>query len=105
MAIAGLTVTDKLPRNKPSPVIVKRKFKTYLEEGGSFQFKRIAYNTVASPKHILVQDVVHEGVASFVPRANSKRPDARPFERSAPSVLTRVAMKVCFYSHNDKLLL
>ena len=72
--------TDKLPRNRPCPVITKRKFKAYSEDGGSLLFKRIAYSTVASPKHILVHYIGDESVACFAPHANSKRADARPFE-------------------------
>ncbi len=75
-------------------MIVKRKFKAFSEDGGSLLFKRIAYAAIESPKYILVQYIGDENVACFLPHGNNKRTDARAFQRSAPSVLTRVALQV-----------
>ena len=50
------------------PTIYKRKFKAYTHDGtGSVAFRRLAYNLLVNPLHILVHYVDDETVAVEAP--------------------------------------
>ena len=66
-------------------------------DGASAAFKRIAFHDVDSQAatHIVVQYIGDNTVADSPPHGSSKQPDkARPFKRTMPSVLTRIAGQV-----------
>jgi len=78
---------DRLPRRQP--VLYKRKFQTLKSTGPSCAFKRVAYSPFepGANQYILVQYIGDETVAEDLPHGSVKnREEARPFERTAPSV-------------------
>ena len=85
--------TDKLPRRQP--LLCKCKFKAFTaDKSGSIAFRRIAFTALDDPMHVIVQYVGDESVATSVPHGNDKRVTPRPYERSVPSVLLRLARQV-----------
>jgi len=92
---------DRLPRR--NPVLYKRKFQTLKRSGPSSEFKRFTYHRFEpeSSQYIVVHYIGDETVAEDFPHGNVKNSEeARPFQRSAPSVLARRASKLKF----EKLL-
>ena len=89
--------SDRLPRR--NPVVYKRKFKIATQCGESLKFKRLAFCDIVPSEecYIIVQYIGEEKLAGNLPHGNSKQSDStRPFVRSVPSVLTRLAIQVLF---------
>jgi len=83
---------DRLPRRQP--VLYKRKFQTVTRSGPSSAFKRVAYSVIGptANDYILVHYIGDETLAEDLPHGNvKKREEARPFQRTAPSVLAQRA--------------
>ena len=83
---------DRLPRRQPT--LYKRKFHTMQKDGPSPVFKRSAFTncTAAVSPYVLVHYSGDATAAETFPHCGSKATtDAKPFQRTAPSVLTRIA--------------
>ncbi len=83
---------DRLPRR--APTMYKRKFQALTNDGPTLGFKRVAYTACESSEYIVVQYLGDETLAESLPHGNVKDgEDARPFQRTTPSVLTRLAQQ------------
>jgi hypothetical protein len=85
--------TARLPIREAT--VLKRKFKAWTPDGGTTDFKRLAYSSLLDSTHIVVQYVGDASCSVEGCHGNRKLVDQQvpPFKRTAPSVIMRIAEK------------